>query len=149
MKEFETKMGGKLASLDTQMKRLQKRIAEMKRLQFHRKNLLSNLRIELRKNRGIELCSIDGNIEDFAKRHASKRIRWNTMEKTVSKRIHETPQFILMKLPLKTAGKLAIDWVPTEGVSSEEFDGILSSVSIGSPFVSILTKKVQIFDIPK
>ena len=71
------------------------------------------------------------------------------MEKTVSKRIHETPQFILMKLPLKTAGKLAIDWVPMEGVSSEEFDGILSCVSIGSPFASVLTKKVQIFDIPK
>lgn len=97
----------------------------------------------------MELCSIDGNIEEFAKRHASKRILWNTMEKTVSKRIHETPQLILMKLPLKTAGKLTIDWVPMEGVSSEEFDGILSCVSIGSPFTSVLTKKVQIFDIPK
>ena len=149
MNEFETQMGGKLASLDSRMKRLPKRIAEAKRLQLRRTNLLSDLRIEIRKNRGIELCSIDGNIEEFAKRHASKRIQWNTMEKTVSKRIHETPKLILMKLPLITAGKLTINWVPMEGVSSEEFDGILSSISIASSVESILTKKVHSFDIPK
>ena len=148
MNSFQEDISRQMDSLDSRMKLLQERNHQVKRLQTHKRNLLLTLQLEKRRNRGIHLCSINGNLELFAKRHASKRIRWN-FEETNVKRIHEKRHFILMKLPVETAGKVTVNMVPKEGVSSEEFDGILSSISIASSVESILTKKVHSFDIPK